>query len=575
MGVWDTPPTPEELARAGKRPSVWDSPPTEEELRGAVVQAPVAQAPSRGSRIERLQAGVQDEEPTEDARLNTDFLNLLGNRLAGGLRPQALAFGSMLAERQAAEEAGQPKPEFFGELYRQHRDKNIEEQKAMRERAGGAGTVADILGTVPQMGLGPAGFAAASGVNALGESEADLTKGEVGPALVDTAFGVGEGYLFGKAGEWLGGKIARSPKATGQGLKNVAEENATAALGIKPSDVKTLEPEVQQQIGRHLLDTKTPKGERLINKIDRPRTIKPKVNEAAEVAGKSLGDIRGFVDAEVKARPELAPRTDKILADIDEQILAPLRKHNLQDSDELITEIGSRLEFLKKASEHGLPLSPAELRSYKEGVTTLGYGLEHSGGGLVTTKAGEFAYRMKQVERIIEKELEATAARVYASRGLDPKAYTKARGLAESLIKGRQLVDKPGNAAGGATALSLRVLGGGGIGGMLGAAADDQNRGRGALLGTIATLAGGRFLKNYGRPFVARSADTLSKLLLADKGLPGLVAKSVSAGAKFSGRVTEALIKAAAQGPGPFKDMVHQLYATNSEFRRAMDEVEE
>ena len=149
--------------------------------------------------------------------------------------------------------------------------------------AQGAGMMANPI----LSGLSPAAAGAAIG---LGNSNADLTKGDVGGALKDTAFGAGAGYLADRATEGAGQLV----KTVSNKLSNLAENRAVAATGATGVQSLKFNPEA----GRGLLD----RG--IVGFGNSQETIAQKAGEALDASGKKIGDILQNLDEQGASVPQ-------------------------------------------------------------------------------------------------------------------------------------------------------------------------------------------------------------------------------------------------------------------------------
>lgn len=216
-GIWDTPPTADEIA-AAKAPAsggVWDAPPTAEEMAAA--------EPSLGEAIglhglQGATAGFSDElqgamaaHPESLAAGPAGVSDAVTSYLVSRLTPKASR-----AAYDANYAAGKGKA-----------------NTALADTSAAhpvASVLADVGGgalTLPASGLaGAVGMGTAMG---LGHSEADLNKGEFGRAAFDTALsgllgagGYGAGKLIGAGAGWIGDKAA----GAGQRLRDLVSSKA-------------------------------------------------------------------------------------------------------------------------------------------------------------------------------------------------------------------------------------------------------------------------------------------------------------------------------------------------------------
>lgn len=189
--------------------------------------------------------------------------------------------------------------------YRERRDK-VRNDEAEANRAhpviSGAANLAG--GLVTTLGAGPtpvtglqrvAQAGTYGGLNALGNSSADLTKGEFKKTIIDTAKGAGAGVALGTIGEGLG---AAYNKLTPAGLKDYAESQAVKAIGTAKAAYKKL---IQQggvnegengvnSLGRSLLDNDviTP-GASMDDKLAAAQKL-------SQTSGQAIGDTYSNLD---------------------------------------------------------------------------------------------------------------------------------------------------------------------------------------------------------------------------------------------------------------------------------------
>lgn len=126
----------------------------------------------------------------------------------------------------------------IGELYRNYRDEDRADTAARHQRSPKAAAAGEIAGNIAGatalaaatggVGTGVAGLAALGGANALGSSNADLTRGEYLDAAKDTAKGAAIGGAIGGAAK-LGGKLLRT------GLDEIAHTPSINSGNVKNS----------------------------------------------------------------------------------------------------------------------------------------------------------------------------------------------------------------------------------------------------------------------------------------------------------------------------------------------------
>lgn len=222
-GVWDTPPTDAE-----KRGGVWDAPPTPEEMGGT----PPPGGPSAFIRnaAQMLPAGFGNQLMAADVVAKGRLVKAGAAALSGG------GVGGAVDALTA--------PGVVDE-YRHLRDDFTAGQEAASEADPVGAFAGKAVGIIPSLFV-PGGAslkgamasgAALGGADALAESKADLTKGEVGQAAVDTlvggaggAAGGAAGFGLGKALGWVGSKISgRAERGVAQAGQQISAEEAAKA----------------------------------------------------------------------------------------------------------------------------------------------------------------------------------------------------------------------------------------------------------------------------------------------------------------------------------------------------------
>jgi hypothetical protein len=181
--------------------------------------------------------------------------------------------------------------------YRDYRDafrKGNDDAKAAHpstyltgELGGGVATLA-IPGVNAAKGASLAakiGTAAKVGaVAGLGNSDADLTRGDVGRAAADTGIGAGVGAATGALGEYLAGKADKVPGA----IRGKAESLAETATGATAKQAEKFTPGA----GRELLD----RG--IVKFGDTPGKIAERAESAMTKAGQGIDGVLSNLDAQ-------------------------------------------------------------------------------------------------------------------------------------------------------------------------------------------------------------------------------------------------------------------------------------
>lgn len=241
---------------------------------------------------------ISDEEMNRVSRSAPGYLESLGR---GTLQGVTLGFSDELAGVYDKVKHGKP--------YEQGRDESRANNEAARKAHPwiyGGGEVGGGIGSAVLAGPGALslkGAAAAGAAIGLGNSKADLTKGEIGGAALDT----GVGTVLGVAGQKVGEKvIAPGVKYVGQKLSPVgeylsqkfgskAEQLAETATGATGREAEKFAPGA----GRELLDRK------IVRAFNSPADIAKNANKAQQVADMEMDKILSQLDdAGVKATPQ-------------------------------------------------------------------------------------------------------------------------------------------------------------------------------------------------------------------------------------------------------------------------------
>lgn len=180
--------------------------------------------------------------------------------------------GAVGAGKQAIENKSL---EGIGENYRKGREDYRQYEQATREAHPIATTAGELAGSAATLPLLPSGAfakgaglaeravagaragAATGAIAGLGSSEADLTKGDVGGALRDTAIGAGSGAAFGAAGNQL--EAGREALAKGFRQKSLNEAERALRYTAQEEAKKTT-PAQRARTADTLLDYISPTG---------------------------------------------------------------------------------------------------------------------------------------------------------------------------------------------------------------------------------------------------------------------------------------------------------------------------
>jgi hypothetical protein len=300
-----------------------------------------------------------------------------------------------------------------GSVYSEVRDGIREDLKNTAEDHGGIATTANIVGSVlsptgklKALGAGAKGLKAAVTAGAkqgalasLGESEADLTEGEAGGALLDTAIGFGAGGVFGGAGALLtkGAQKGRDAYRVYKGQKALKTENLErAAEGMAP-----LAPKTSGQIldEAHEAGTKRAKEDltqKVLNEVaegDTGKLTTPTNAKKLDKAGEAIVDeVTAQPDARVvrsaildrakSGRETLGKVTNKVKQRNDDNYaLFESAKKNVIDAEDYAKGLEDEIQ---KASDAGRKEDADMLRVVKKDFEDL---WADTTGGNVTLKA--------------------------------------------------------------------------------------------------------------------------------------------------------------------------------------------
>jgi hypothetical protein len=248
------------------------------------------------------------------------------DELSGGLE----ALGSKFGYRglggpmeDIRSETPEEKDQSFGDVYRQGRDLERRRQTGQAAAYPKTSALAEFGGNLATSALLPGGAVAngalTTGLMGLGDSTADVTKGEVGKAALDAGVGAGIGGAAAGAFKGLGaladktGVTDLADRAIGQPLqkgydyvtqnipaklKDFAEERAAkAALGQNRAAITNLENTDLgggrtglNKMGRDLL-SKDEYGDPLVGWFSRSEGIAPAAKARAKSFGKDIGEV--------------------------------------------------------------------------------------------------------------------------------------------------------------------------------------------------------------------------------------------------------------------------------------------
>lgn len=268
----------------------------------------------------------------------------------------------------------------IGDSYREGRDEIrglLGETEAQYPKTSSVANIAGAIAGPGKLVKGAKGALVAGGLLGLGESKADLTKGEVGRAALDTGVGTvagGVGYGLAKAAEPLLKPIAK--KISG-GLTKVSGKLAEKATGATGKQLEKFAPGA----GEELLE----KG--IVRFGDSPKNIAGRAGSAMDEAATHMNSVlKSLDDAGVEATP------GNILKHINDRI-EKLGKHS-GDADQAaaLTKIKDTIVLnLRDSKAPGAALANKPL-SWVEGEKQ-SFNRNLNWNDPVTTKAKKEAYR--------------------------------------------------------------------------------------------------------------------------------------------------------------------------------------
>lgn len=146
------------------------------------------------------------------------------------------------------------------DAYRQAKQKKLDLLSEQSNQNPGSAMVGNVVGMFASplnkvKGLGMAAEGAMlGGANALGYSDADLTKGEFSDAAKDTLIGAGTGYTIGRGAEKISPYAEKVLQKIASKSKDYANKFAAKALGAERGTFKSLGQKKVLDAGRQALD---------------------------------------------------------------------------------------------------------------------------------------------------------------------------------------------------------------------------------------------------------------------------------------------------------------------------------
>lgn len=433
-------------------------------------------------------------------------------------------------------------PKTFGELYRTYRDESRTNNKAAEEanpKSYMAGNIAGGIGSMLVPGLGGANIgkmAALGAAQGLGGSEADLTKGDVGGVVKDTAVGGAIGGAVGGVANAVapvvGGALTSAAERLGGGLNASAEGLAARALGAERGSIRALRggaPEAREA-GRYALDNKviTPFAS-TEDKIAATEALRSK-------AGEGMGNVYKTLDQQ--ATPAFNPldTATNIENKIGDFYRSPINKGET-------AQLENTLESVLMRGDEPIPLTKAQELKEELGKVA------NWKGNIAPTEKNKMA---NEAYHVVSEDIDNAVAKG-AQEINDPNLLNTFKGFKqdygktktlESFLEKKQASEQGNKIFGLKSGVASAV--GGAIGGIPGAA-----------IGFGAEKAVGK----YGMNIAATGVDRLAKI--------------VNTAPETFGKFAPALKEAAARGGSALGTTSFLLQQTSPEYQEMLKKASE
>lgn len=184
------------------------------------------------------------------------------------------------------------------DVYRQARGENRQLEQRAQEAAPLAYGAGELLGGAPVAGLAPgyAGAALMGAAGGLGGGEADLTRGDVAGAALETGAGGAMGAVGEGLGRGVGKVVSKVAKPVGNALRKFASERALSAGGTMKAGRKALQRAGgTDAAGQFLLN------EDVVRPFRGVEGVAEKLAQVQDDAGKQIGDVLRKLEGTRKA----------------------------------------------------------------------------------------------------------------------------------------------------------------------------------------------------------------------------------------------------------------------------------
>ncbi len=517
---------------------------SDEEMNKLDQSAPqAAQSPDFISDDEMHKIGA----PPADSGAMTAAANHLIQGATGGFSDELVGLGEAGGRALGLEGVGSRSPgdismsqdgptldwQTLRDAYRMARDKDRGALKAQSENhpyASGTGSVAGmVMSPLNKLGGGLSMAkqgAALGGLNALGASDADLTKGEVGQSAIDTGLGVGTGAVLGKGLERAAPYVDKGISYAGDKLGDLADRFAARALGAERGTIKSLGFDKVKAAGRQALD------EGILSPLANTDDLIARNEALKSRGGEMMGEAYKAIDDAGAStfNPHL------VANDVEKELggfyRSPLNRGETSQFNNTIDAIKMRAPGMGDYAidapvNNTIPLTQAQ--SLKE---ELGRAANWKNKLTVTPKEqlAREAYGIvsKSIDDAVEKgsgAIQSAGLSDVLSQGKN--LYSKAS-TADQLLNNKQAREQ-GNKILGLT--DWGVLGAG--------AAAAPLTGGASIPATIAVEATKKGLEKYGAQNAALGLDKISKSLMSSPGMAALAQKSPEVFAQIARKMAD------------------------------------
>lgn len=223
-----------------------------------------------------------------------------GARMGNALYPEAMtnwADRNGIGFQPTKDASGQPMS--LGQFYREARDGNRAQKEAVRGQAPGWNLAGEVLGGMIVPGGQVKSLSSAMKLAGLlglgagfGNSDADLTRGEVGGATLDTLTGGGAGALLGPVGHYGGQAIAPLARKGRQLFENWGVNAARRVLNGGATLSNATKRPLSDEAARVALDDKA------IGILGNTEGAKRRLNALTETVGDAYGAIVSDLEAQ-------------------------------------------------------------------------------------------------------------------------------------------------------------------------------------------------------------------------------------------------------------------------------------